>query len=108
MTTEGNGMTHRIFQAGRWRELKHRSLSGIGFWLIGSVAVVSLMALAPGVGSTAESPRPNIVLILADDLGYGDVGCYNAQSRVPTPNLDRLAAELKTQLAKFKSGGRSR
>ena len=37
--------------------------------------------------------NPNILFILADDLGYGDVGCYNPESRVPTPNLDRLAAE---------------
>ncbi len=36
---------------------------------------------------------PNILLILADDLGYGDVGCYNADSKVPTPNMDRLAAD---------------
>lgn len=35
----------------------------------------------------------NIVLILSDDLGYGDVGCYNPESRNPTPNIDRLAAE---------------
>lgn len=40
----------------------------------------------------AESTtRPNIVLILADDLGYGDLRCYNRQSKIPTPNLDRLA-----------------
>lgn len=36
---------------------------------------------------------PNILLILADDLGYGDVRCYNADAKAPTPNLDRLAVE---------------
>jgi arylsulfatase A len=36
---------------------------------------------------------PNIVLILADDMGVGDPGCYNPQSKIPTPNIDRLARE---------------
>jgi len=37
--------------------------------------------------------QPNILYILADDLGYGDVSCLNPEGRIPTPNLDRLAAE---------------
>jgi arylsulfatase A-like enzyme len=41
----------------------------------------------------ATSPPPNILVILADDLGYGDVGCYNLESKVPTPHLDKLAGE---------------
>ena len=43
-----------------------------------------------GVSATAASPRPNIVLILADDLGYSDISCYGGEIR--TPHLDRLAA----------------
>jgi arylsulfatase A len=37
--------------------------------------------------------RPNIVFILADDMGYGDLGCYNPESKIPTPTMDRLANE---------------
>jgi arylsulfatase A len=37
--------------------------------------------------------KPNILLVLADDLGYGDVRCYNDQSKIATPHIDRLARE---------------
>ncbi len=37
--------------------------------------------------------RPNIVILYADDLGYGDLGCYNLESKIPTSNLDALARE---------------
>ena len=49
------------------------------------VAGVRLASAAPAL--------PNIVHILADDLGWGDLGCYNPQSAVPTPHTDRLAAQ---------------
>ncbi len=45
-----------------------------------------------GTGHAATAPRPNIVFILADDLGYGDLGCYG-QTHIRTPRLDRMAAE---------------
>lgn len=43
-------------------------------------------------GLATEPARPNILILLADDLGYGDLGCYG-HARLQTPNLDRLAAE---------------
>ncbi|TKG97370.1 hypothetical protein EYV94_02765 [Puteibacter caeruleilacunae] len=41
----------------------------------------------------AQDTTPNIVIILADDMGYGDPTCYNPKSKIPTPNIDKLANE---------------
>ena len=45
-----------------------------------------------GSGS-GEKSKPNIVFILADDMGFGDLGCYNADSKIPTPHIDKLAEQ---------------
>jgi len=37
--------------------------------------------------------KPNIIFVMADDMGYGDVECYNPGSKIPTPNMDRLAKQ---------------
>lgn len=46
----------------------------------------------PAPASPPSDPKPNVVIIYADDLGYGDLGCYGHPS-IRTPNLDRMAAE---------------
>lgn len=62
---------------------------------IPTVCAIVACLLMPGVDMRAAetATRPNILLILADDQGYGDVSCYNDQSKVQTPNIDRIARE---------------
>ena len=54
----------------------------------------SLVALFGFLSSplSAEKTKPNIVVIMADDLGYADLGCYGCKD-IPTPHLDQLATD---------------
>src|SRR5690606_40723339 len=56
------------------------------------VAALAIGCLAATVGHAQPPRRPNVVLIMSDDMGWGDLGSYGATD-VRTPNLDRLAAE---------------
>ncbi len=55
-------------------------------------ALCASVALVSCSQSNKEKPVPNIIYILADDLGYGDLSCYG-QTRFSTPNIDRLAQQ---------------
>ena len=55
-------------------------------WLAAGMTSLSLAARAQ------QPQRPNVIIIYADDLGYGDLSCYGA-TRVSTPHIDQLAAE---------------
>ena len=59
-------------------------------------AVLGIAVLCPAISCSvlaSETGPPNIILIFCDNLGYGDVGCFNPQAKQLTPRIDRMAAE---------------
>ncbi len=54
-------------------------------------AVVGVSCQKQQKAGEQQPTLPNIVFILADDMGYGDLGCYNSDSKIPTPHIDKLA-----------------
>lgn len=89
------------------KPLLTKYLVGFGLLLVGGLLLLALKPVvkAPAKPNRTGGPaaRPNIIYILADDLGYGNLTCYNPKSRIPTPNLDRMAAE-GTRFTRFYAG----
>ena len=92
-------MRREVWDVSKWQgrtvylQLVDQSPGGWGHLNVDDISVQGRLIAA--VAPAAVQPRkdaPNVVLIFADDLGYGDVGCYGA-TKVQTPNIDRLAAE---------------
>jgi arylsulfatase A-like enzyme len=72
------------------RLMFHRALRPLMF--CGWMALMVTAIWQPGDAKAASAEKPNVMIILTDDQGYGDVGCYGSTT-IKTPNLDRLASE---------------
>lgn len=75
-----HGPTHTLNTPGSNRMLKN---------IFSAIAILCVLL----VETKAANSKPNVLILYADDLGFGDLGSYNPKSKIPTPNLDRLAAE---------------
>src|SRR3954447_22214660 len=62
------------------------------YYKLASGALCAVAILLSAMATAVTAAQPNILFILADDLGYGDVGCYG-QKQIQTPHIDRLGAQ---------------
>ncbi len=61
--------------------------------LFSKIMLMGVILLLLSCHGTPPPQKPNIVFIMADDMGFGDVSCYNPESKIETPNMDKLASE---------------
>ncbi len=98
-------MRRVVWDVSKWQQrtlrlqVVDRSAGGWGHLNVDDFSLQGTLVAKPKSAKSSAAPaargagaRPNVVLIFADDLGYGDLGCYGA-SKVSTPNIDKLAAE---------------
>lgn len=85
---------HRSFpgEAGLYTTFMMKMKPSILRWAHGCALCWLFLFACVAFGIGAKE-RPNVIVFLADDLGYGDLQCYNPQSKIPTPHLDRLAKQ---------------
>ena len=62
-------------------------------FLFAIILCSGLLVLLSSLHKKQEHRKPNIIFVLADDLGYGDIAAFNENCKIPTPNIDRLARE---------------
>ena len=84
-------MTESMSGAGKSQEYTRRTLLKAAGMGLAGLAVRGFAA--KGEQAVADKKRPNILLIFTDDLGYGDVSCYNPEAKVVTANVDSLARQ---------------